>query len=91
MVATQQQEDGSIGRHVLVSNTAVNMISSLHPSNRSKVNAALATIKSSVLNPANVRKIVGVDNAFVARAGNLRVFFKEEGDAVLITSITAKG
>ena len=90
MASTERQENGAIGRHVLVSNTAANMMSSLHPFNKSKANAALTTIKSSVLDPAKVMKIAGVDNAFVARAGNLRVFFKKEGDSVVITSIIAR-
>jgi hypothetical protein len=75
---------------VLVSNTAANMISSLHPFNKSKANAALATIKSSVLDPAKVKEIAGVDNAFVARAGDLRVLFETDGDAVVITSVVAQ-
>jgi hypothetical protein len=91
MATAQRQENGSIGGRVLVSNTAANMISSLHPFNKRKVNAALATIKSSVLDPANVNQIVGVDNAFVARAGNLRVVFEKEGDSVVITSVIARG
>lgn len=89
MATVQLQGNGSGSRRVLVSNTAVNMISSLHPFNKSKANAALATIKSSVLDPAQVKKIVGVENAFVARAGDLRVVFKEEGDSVVITSVIA--
>ena len=89
MATAQRQEDGLSSRRVLFSNTAANMISSLHPTNKSKASAALATIKSSVVDPANVKKIVGVDNAFVARAGDLRVFFKEEGDSVVILSVVA--
>jgi len=91
MATAQRQENDLIDQRVLVSNTAANMISSLHPFNKSKANAALATIKSSVLQPTKVKKIVGVDNAFVARAGKLRVFFKQEGDSLVITSITARG
>jgi mRNA-degrading endonuclease RelE of RelBE toxin-antitoxin system len=90
-VATaQRREKGLSSRRVLLSNTAANMISSLHPANKSKVSDALATIKSSVIDPANVKKIVGVDNAFVARAGDLRVFFKEEGESVVILSVVTK-
>jgi hypothetical protein len=91
MATAQRQENGSIDRRVIVSHTAANMVSSLHPFNKSKANAALATIKSSVLDPSNVEKIIGVDNAFVARAGNLRVFFEKEGDSVVITSIIVRG
>lgn len=89
MTTAERQGNGSSSRRVLVSNTAVNMISSLHPFSKSEANAALATIKSSVLDPAKVKKIVGVENAFVARAGDLRVVFKKEGDSVLITSVIA--
>ena len=91
MATAQRQENGSTGRRVLVSNTAANMISSLHPFNKTKADAALATIKSSVLDPAKIKKIVGVDNAFVARVGDLRVVFKNEGDSVVITSVIAQG
>ncbi|WP_031237885.1 hypothetical protein [Mesorhizobium sp. LNJC405B00] len=90
MTTAQRQENRSSHRRVLVSKTAANMISSLHPFNKTKANAALATIKSSVLDQAKVKKIVGVDNAFVARADDLRVVFKYEGDSVVITSVVAK-
>jgi hypothetical protein len=90
MAAAQRQENGSNHRRVLVSNTAANMISSLHPFNKTKASAALATIKASVLDPSKVRKIDGVDDAFVARAGDLRVVFKKEGDSVVITSVVAQ-
>jgi hypothetical protein len=67
MGAAQRQDNSLSSRRVLLSNTAANMISSLHPANKSKVSDALATIKSSVIDPANVKKIVGVDSV-VARA-----------------------
>ncbi|MGC1301466.1 MAG: hypothetical protein WA840_03735 [Caulobacteraceae bacterium] len=87
MATAQRQELRRSGRRVLVSNTAANMISSLYPFNKTKANVALANIKSSVLDQTKVKKIVGVDNAFVARAGDLRVVFKNEGDSVIITSV----
>jgi hypothetical protein len=90
MARAQRKEDGSASRSVLVSNTAVNMISSLHPSNQARAKATLKTIMSSVLNPEKVTKIVGVDNAFVASAGDLRVVFKKDGDFFVITSVVAK-
>lgn len=90
MTTPRQQERVSIRRRVLVSNTAANMIASLYPFNKTKANAALAAIKASVLDSDKVRKIVGVDNAFVARAGDLRVVFKNEGDSVVITSVLAQ-
>jgi mRNA-degrading endonuclease RelE of RelBE toxin-antitoxin system len=89
MATAQRHEGGSRSQRVSVSHTAANMISSLYPLNKSDASAALATIESSVLDPANVRKIVGVDNTFVARAGDLRVIFKKEGNSVVITSVVA--
>lgn len=89
-MATARQQDKNSSRRVLVSNTAANMITSLHPFDKTRANAALATIKSSVLDPEKTRKIVGVDNAFVARVGDLRVLFKNEGDSVIITSVVAQ-
>jgi mRNA-degrading endonuclease RelE of RelBE toxin-antitoxin system len=90
MAVSQRQENSSDSRRVIVSHTAANMISSLHPFNKNKASAALATIKSSVLDPAKVKKIAGVDNAFVARAGDLRVLFEKDGDSVVITSVVAQ-
>jgi len=90
MATAQRQQTGSNGRRVRVSNTAANMIASLHPFDKAQAEAALATIKASVLDEAKVRKIVGVDNAFVAPAGDLRVVFENEGDAIVITSIVAR-
>ncbi len=90
MATAQRQENGSGSRRVLVSNTAANMISSLHPFDKSKADAVLARIKSSVLDSSKVKEIVGVDNAFVARAGDLRVVFRNEGNSVVITSVVAQ-
>lgn len=90
MATAERQAKGSGSRPVLVSNTAANMISSLHPFNKIKANATLATVRSSVLDPAKVERITGVENTFVARAGELRVVFKNEGDSVLITSVLKK-
>ena len=90
MATAQQYESDSSSPRVFVSNTAANMISSLHPFNKRKANAALETIKSSVLDSAKVKKIIGVDNAFVARAGALRVVFKREGNSVVISSVVRR-
>jgi hypothetical protein len=91
MATAHGRENGTSGRRVLVSNTAANMIASLHPFNKTKANLELAKVKSSVLDPAKVKKIVGVENAFVTRAGDLRVVFKNEGDSFVITSVVAQG
>ncbi|SFL55528.1 hypothetical protein [Methylobacterium pseudosasicola] len=90
MATARRQEMGSGSPCVRVSNRAANMIASLHPFDKAKADAALATIKASVLDAAKVRKIVGVDNAFVAPAGDLRVLFENEGDAIVITSVVAR-
>ena len=89
MATAQRQANGSSSRRVLVSNTAANMVSSLHPFDKAEADAVLATITSSVLDPAKVKAIAGVDNAFVARAGKLRVTFRMEGDSAVITSVLA--
>lgn len=91
MATTRRQENDPISGRVFVSNTAANMISSLHPFDRTKARAALSEIKSSVVDPTKVMKINGVDNAFVARAGDLRVIFEMKGDSVVITSVLARG
>ncbi len=90
-MATARRQDDAPGRpRVLVSNTAANMIASLHPFDQTEADATLMTIKASVLDPAKVKKIAGLDNAFVARAGDLRVLFKTEDDSVVITSVIAQ-
>ncbi|BCM82244.1 hypothetical protein [Methylobacterium indicum] len=93
MAAAQRQEAGSAARRVLVSNTAANMVSSLHPFDKSKAEATLAAVRSSFLDAekAKIEKIAGVDNAFVASVGDLRVMFKTEGDTVIVTSVIAPG
>ncbi|GFZ98652.1 hypothetical protein GCM10010923_03570 [Blastomonas marina] len=90
MDKAKRQEKGSSSRRVLVSSTAANMISSLHPSNKGKAKDTLASVRLSVLDRAKVKKIAGIENAFVARAGNLRVVFRDEGDSFVITSVIAK-
>ena len=89
MATSRRQEDAPVGGRGLVGNTAANMISSLHPLDKGKVKAALPKVRSSVLDPAKVRKIDGVNNAFVARAGDPRVIFRREGDEFVITSVLA--
>lgn len=74
MATAQRQANGSSSRRVLVSNTAANMVSSLHPFDKAEADAVLATNTSSVLDPAKVEAIAGVDNAFVARALTLVTF-----------------
>ena len=90
MVTLQAKDDGLNDRQVLISSTAANMISSLHPFNKTKTLAVEKRIKSSVLDPKNVNEIVGVENAFVARAGKLRVVFTKKDEAIVITSVVAK-
>ncbi len=90
MVTAQRQENRPDTPRVVVSNTAANMISSLHPDNTSKANAAREKVKLSVLDQTKAKKIIGVDNAFVVRADDLRVIFKKEGDSVVITSIISQ-
>lgn len=55
MATAQRLENGSSRRRVPVSNTAANMISSLYPFSKSKASAALASIKSSVINQTKVK------------------------------------
>ncbi|TGD96308.1 hypothetical protein [Methylobacterium nonmethylotrophicum] len=90
MMTVRWQNEGLFIPRVLVSNSAADMISLLHPSDETAASATAAAIKASVLDPAKVNKLVGVDNAFVARAGELQVFFKIEGDTIVITSILAQ-
>jgi mRNA-degrading endonuclease RelE of RelBE toxin-antitoxin system len=87
---TQRHEGVPLSGRVLVSNSAANMISSLHPFDESEAKAVLETVKSSVLDASTVKKIAGVDDTFVARVGQLRVIFKQQGDAVVITSVVAQ-
>lgn len=91
MATARRRESGEGGRRVLVSSTAANMIASLHPFNRAEADAALETVTSSVLDPARVERIVGVENAYVARVEDLRVLFRNEGDSIVITSVVTKG
>ena len=90
MTTAHQKDNSPTSRRVLVSNTATNMLSSLYPLSKPQVNAALARIKSSVLDPTKIKRIIGVDNAFVARDGDLRVVFQNDGDSVVITSVVAR-
>lgn len=89
MIVAHRQENGSDVPRVLVSNAAANMISSLYPFDEAGARVELEKITSSVRDPARVRKIAGLDNAFVARSGRLRVIFKREGEAFIITSVVA--
>lgn len=90
MSTAPQQQTGAGSPRVFVSNTATNMVSSLHPFDKKEADAALEKIRSSVLDPLAVKKVAGVENAFVARVDDLRVLFKHEGDSVVITSIVAR-
>lgn len=91
MTAAQRQGKGSDDTRVSISNTAVNMISSLYPTDKSKVARTVERVTSSVRNEKKVARIVGVENAYVAQAGDLRVVFKKDGDRVVIESIVKQG
>ena len=90
MAATERQGNNANPDRVRVSNTAANMISSLHPSSKSKASLTLAKIKSSVLDKSKAQRLTGVENAYVVRSGELRVVFKQEGDSVIITSVVTR-
>lgn len=79
------------GRRVLVSNTAATMLSTLFPRNPARVKAAIAQIQADMEDPSKVRRIVGHDGVFVSRGHGLRVVFKQDGDAAVITSVAAEG
>ena len=91
MVAVQRRGKSLDDTQVSISNTAVNMISSLHPTDKSKVARTVKTVTSSVRDEKKVARIIGVENAYVARAGNLRVVFKKSGDKVVIESVVKQG
>ncbi|SFV07429.1 hypothetical protein SAMN02799631_04558 [Methylobacterium sp. 174MFSha1.1] len=90
MATARRQDNAHDTPRVHISNTAANMVSSLHPFDKTGADATLMAIKASVLDPAKVKKIAGLDDAFVARAGDLRVLFKTEGDSLVITSVIAQ-
>ncbi|MET7242509.1 hypothetical protein ABZT49_04015 [Methylobacterium sp. EM32] len=78
-------------RRVSISNTASNMLASLFPTNKAKVDAAFETIKSDMADPAKVQKLVGFDDVYVARGHGIRVVFKQDGEDALITAVAAEG
>lgn len=76
---------------VVISNTAINMLSSLYPKDRRKVDLAIASVKADVENPDRVKKLDGYTNVFVARGNGLRAIFQRNGDSSVVTSVAAEG
>ncbi|MGX7704134.1 hypothetical protein [Methylobacterium sp. Gmos1] len=87
MTTTERQQE----RRVSISNTASNMLSSLFPTSKAKVDAAFETIKADMADPANVQKLAGFDDVYVARGHGIRVVFKQDGDGTVITAVAAEG
>ncbi len=89
MPDAQARTKGQGGSVVLISNTAANMLSSLHPHSRNKAQAAIENIKSDIDDPTKVKKLIGYDNVFVAYGHGMRVVFTREGDSSVVTSVSA--
>ena len=89
MANAQTKTKAQPSRRVSISNTASNMLSSLHPTSKTKANAAFAAIKSDMADPTKVKKLAGFDDTYVARGHGIRVVFKKDGDKSVITSIAA--
>lgn len=78
---------GVVVGKVEVSNTAVNMVASLYPGNRSAFEQTLERIKHDVNDWAQAKRIVGLRDTFVVRSGPLRVIYTKRGDEAIVTSI----
>ncbi len=77
---------------VRLSNTAATMLNALFGQDKSKIRTAMAQIEADIRDPAKVRRIVGRDGVYVAKGHGMRVVFKRENEAAVITSVaTADG
>lgn len=84
----QSSPDGNQGMSkVEFSNTAINMISSLHGSDQPALERTITTIKKDLNDSTRVKKLKGYPNVYVARGDGLRIVFRKAGDSAIVTSV----
>ncbi|MBV8687770.1 MAG: hypothetical protein JOZ90_03865 [Alphaproteobacteria bacterium] len=75
---------------VEISNTAINMISTMHHGDRARVEDTIARVIADV-NGSNVQRLRNYPDVFVARGGGLRVIFKKGGGKSYVTTVAKEG
>jgi mRNA-degrading endonuclease RelE of RelBE toxin-antitoxin system len=89
---TAQRDGDSVGSpEVLISNTAINMISSLHHADNERVEKTIQQLTFMVKDQSKAEPLKGLENAYVVRSGDLRVIFKREGARLVIESVVKRG
>ena len=90
MPTVQRHGDSSGSPQVLISNTAINMILSLHHADKERVNKTIQQLTFTVRDQSKAEPLKGLENVYVARSGDLRVIFKREGASVVIKSVVKR-
>jgi hypothetical protein len=76
---------------VEISNTAINMISSMHDGDQVRVRETLAAVEADVRDPSRVRRLPDYPDVFVARGRGLRVIFRTSGGKAFVTTVAKEG
>jgi mRNA interferase RelE/StbE len=72
--------------NILYSKQAVKYINASDKPTKQRLKAAIETIPSG-----DIKKLKGYDNWYRLRVGDLRVLFRYEDDAIIVTAILPRG
>lgn len=76
---------------VEISNTAINMISTMHAGDRRKVDETIALVIADVNDTSKVKQLRDYSDVFVARGRGLRVIFKKGAGKSYVTTVAKEG
>jgi len=76
---------------VEISNTAINMISSMHAGDRRQVEETIARVIADVNDSSKVKQLGDYSDVYVARGRGLRVIFKRGAGKSYVTTVAKEG
>ena len=83
--------EAQIAPDVEVSNTAFNIISSMHRNDQARIQRTVDTVKSDVRDLSRATPLNGYSDVFVTRGHGLRMIFRKLGDKAIVTTVSAEG
>lgn len=75
---------------VEISNTAFNIISSMHHNDQARIQSTLEAVKADVRDFSRAKPLQGYSDVFVARGHGLRMIFRKLGDKAIVTTVAAE-
>lgn len=83
--------DAQLIGNVEISNTAINMISTMHGGDRARVAETIARVIADVNDTNSAQRLKDYPDVFVARGRGLRVIFKKGAGKSYVTTVAKEG